>query len=51
LEVETAIGLLAGMRGLEVAEAEQRLDEAALRAGVDRAAVAHVLVRVLRQDP
>jgi GAF domain-containing protein len=51
LEVETAIGLLAGLRGLEVAEAEQRLDDAALRAGVDRAAVAHVLVRVLRQDP
>jgi GAF domain-containing protein len=50
LEVETAVGLLAGLRGLGVAEAEQRLRDAALRAGVDEAAVARVLVLALRQD-
>ncbi len=50
-EVETAVGLLAGTRGLDLELARSRLKEAAARAGVDEVAVARVLVLTLRPEP
>ena len=50
LDVETAVGLLAGLRGMDVDTARDRLHESALRAGLDDVAVARVLVLTLRPD-
>ena len=49
-DVDTAVGLLAGLRGIGVDDAERRLHEAARRAGVEESAVARVLVLALRPD-
>ena len=50
-EVETAVGLLAGTRGLDLEVARGRLREAAVRAGVDEVVVARALVLTLRPEP
>lgn len=50
VDVDTAVGLLAGVRGLDVEDARTRLHESALRAGVDDVTVARVLVLTLRPD-
>jgi GAF domain-containing protein len=47
-EVDTAVGLIAALQGVEVEVAERRLREAAARAGVSEALVARVLVLALR---
>ncbi len=47
-EVDTAVGLLAALQGVDVEIAEHRLHEAATRAGVRDALVARVLVLTLR---
>jgi GAF domain-containing protein len=47
-DVDTAIGLIAGLQGVDVHVAQQRLHEAAARAGLREALVARVLVLALR---
>ena len=47
-EVDTAVGLIAGLQGVDVQTAEQRLRDAAARAGVRLALVARALVLALR---
>ncbi len=45
-DIDTAVGLLAAMRGTSLEAAGQRLTDAAARAGVDEAVVARVVVLV-----
>ena len=47
-EFDTAVGLVAGLQGVDVQVAEQRLHEAAARSGVPEALVARALVLALR---
>ena len=49
-EIDTAVGLIAGLQGVDVQVAEARLHEAAVRAGIPEALVARALVLVLRPD-
>jgi GAF domain-containing protein len=46
LDIDTAVGLLAGLKGTGVDTAERRLIQAAARAGIDVAVVARVVVLV-----
>ncbi len=48
LDVDTAVGLLAGLRGTGLETAERVLTQAAARAGIDVAVVARVVVLVCR---
>jgi hypothetical protein len=47
-EIDTAVGLIAGLQGVDVQVAEGRLHEAAVRAGIPEALVARALVLALR---
>jgi GAF domain-containing protein len=47
-EIDTAVGLIAGIQGVDVQVAERRLHEAAVRSGIPEALVARALVLALR---
>ena len=47
-EIDTAVGLIAGLQGVDVQVAEDRLHEAAIRSGIPEALVARALVLALR---
>jgi hypothetical protein len=46
-DIDTAVGLVAAMRGCDIDAARRHLTEAAARAGLSEAVVARVLVQVL----
>ena len=50
-EFDTAVGLIAGLQGVEVEVAERRLRDAAARSGVPEALVARALVLALSARP